>query len=233
MTEPAPTEHPTASLVLDYLRVLLWPALIVWAFLAFKDDMLEILKTREVEVAGAFKIGKSIEDLSQKTQAELQALHRLVGELEAAPQDAEKVREVSASVSANIEALERNFSREVTQLRIQAVAPEVAGPAGMEKPPAAPADQARELEQLGFEHLVKRELVPALEAFQAAARLWPDYHNVTEITRLLRENRSRLTGPGDTAAAWLDIYKTLLTRFSWGMPQAVRADLKRTVDSKS
>jgi hypothetical protein len=94
MSDSGLSAHPTARLVLDYLRVLLWPALIVWAFLVFKGDMLEILKTREVEVAGAFKIGKHIEDLDRNTQAELDDLRRLVAELQAAPQDPDRVREV-------------------------------------------------------------------------------------------------------------------------------------------
>jgi hypothetical protein len=117
--------HPTARLVLDCLRVLLWPALIVWAFLVFKGDMLEIVKTCEVEVAGAFKIGKHIEGLNRNTQAELEDLRRLVAELQAAPQDPDRVREVSDAVAASLEALERDFSREVAQLRLETAAPGV------------------------------------------------------------------------------------------------------------
>lgn len=229
MSDSDPNAHPAARLVLDYLRVLLWPLLIVWAFLAFKGDMLEILKTREVEVAGAFKIGKHIEDLNRKTQAELDDLRRLVAELQAAPQDAERVREVSDAVAASLEALERDFGREVAQLRLETAGPGALASPEQAAPAADPREQARELERLGFEQLLARDLLGARKSFAGAARAWPEYHNVAEIERLLRGDRQGLSEGSD--AAWLDLYRTILTRYSWGMPATAREEMQQAVRS--
>lgn len=229
MSDSEPNAHPTARLVLDYLRVLLWPALIVWAFLAFKGDMLETLKTREVEVAGAFKIGKQIEDLNRKTQAELEALRRLVAELQAAPQDPERVREVSDAVAASLEALERDFSRAVTQLRLETASPGAGASPEQSALPADPREQARELEGIGFGQLLRRDLLAARKSFAGAARAWPEYHNVGEIERLLRSDRLELSEGSD--AAWLELYRTILTRYSWGMPASAREAMQQAVRS--
>jgi len=227
MSEPSPAAHPTARLVLDYLRTLLWPALIVWAFLAFKGDMLEILKTREVEVAGAFKIGKHIEDLNRNTQAELEDLRRLAAELQANAQEPERVREVGEAVATRLEALERDFTREVAQLRLETLAPGAAGLPEQAAQPIDPREQARELERLGFEQLLRRDLAGARKSFAGAVRAWPEYHNVAEIERLLRADRQGLAAGGD--AAWQELYRTILTRYSWGMPAAAREAMQQAL----
>lgn len=227
MSDSGLSTHPTARLVLDYLRVLLWPALIVWAFLAFKADMLEILKTREIQVAGAFTIGKHIEDLSRNTQAELEDLRRLVAELQAAPQDPNRVRDVSDAVAASLEALKRDFSREVAQLRLATNAPGVGAPSDRTTLPADPREQARELERLGFDQLLRRDLHGARKSFSGAVRAWPEYHNVAEIDRLLRVDRQGLAAGGDTA--WRELYRTILIRYSWGMPASAREAMQQAV----
>lgn len=229
MSDSGPSAHPTARLVLDYLRVLLWPALIVWAFLVFKGDMLEILKTREVEVAGAFKIGKHIEDLNRKTQAELKDLRRLVAELQAAPQDPDRVREVSDAVAASLEALERDFSREVAQLQLETAVPGVGASSDLAALSADPREQARELERLGFDQLLRRDLQGARKSFGGAVRAWPEYHNAAEIERLLRADRQGLAAGSDTA--WRELYRTILTRYSWGMPASAREAMQQAVRS--
>ncbi len=222
MPEAPPADHPLARLVLDYIRTLLWPALIVWAFFAFQDDLIEILKTREVEVAGAFKIGQRVEDLARNTRAELADLERMVAELQADPGDPERVRAVTEAVSASLEALERNVTREVAQLRSESVP---ARPTTITPAQTDPRERARELEAVGFERLLARDLEGARAAFAEAAELWPDYHNVSEIARLLRREAPQLTDEG--GAAWGDLYRTILTRYSWGMPQEAREAFER------
>jgi hypothetical protein len=225
-----PPDHPLARLILDYVRTLLWPALIVWAFLSFQDDLLEILKTREVEVAGAFKIGQRVEDLARNTRAELADLERMVSELQAAPADPERVQAVSEALAASLEALERNVTREAAELRGAAAAPDPE--ARPEAAPAAadPRAQARAQEAVGFERLLERDLESARAAFDEAARLWPTYHNVAEITRLLRRSGPDLAARG--ADGWAELYRTILTRYSWGMPAEVREAMQRAAGGR-
>jgi len=228
MAQTSPDAHPLARLILDYIRTLLWPGLIVWAFFMFQDDMLEILKTREVEVAGAFKIGQRVEDLAANTQAELAELERMVAELEAAPGDAERVKAVTEAVSSSLKALGRDVSREVAQLREATAVPPTA-----EREPAAAADpksRAREFEARGFERLLDRDLEAARAAFSEATRLWPSYHNVAEIARLLQRSQPALADGGDKA--WAELYRTILTRYSWGMPPAVRESMEQAAGGR-
>ena len=231
MAEPSPTDHPLARLILDYIRTLLWPSLIVWAFFLFQDDMLEILKTREVEVAGAFKVGQRVEDLAVNTQAELAELERMVAELKAAPGDTERVKAVTEAVSTSLEALGRNVNREVAQLRMEAAA--VPHQAELVSAPAARVDsneQAREFETQGFQQLIERNLVGAESAFTEAARLWPTYHNVSEIARLLRRSRTKLAENNEKA--WSELYRTILSEYSWGMPPAVRESMEQAAGGR-
>ena len=125
MADPTPDDHPLARLVLDYIRALSWPAMVLLAFVAMRDDIMKIVNTREVEIAGALKIGKSIDDLESKAQAEIDDLKRMVAKLQAEPQDPGRVKAVTAAVSADLEALERNIGREVARIRVE-TAPVVA-----------------------------------------------------------------------------------------------------------
>jgi hypothetical protein len=230
MADPTPDDHPLARLVLDYIRALLWPAMVLLAFVAMRDDIMKIVNTREVEIAGALKIGKSIDDLESKAQAEIDDLKRMVANLQAAPQDPDRVKAATAAVSANLEALERNIGREVAQIRVE-TAPVVAAqqltPSAQGNPAAGPADprsQAQRLEQQGFDALLERNLEAAIAAFSGAAKAWPGYHNVAEIERLLRTSQAQIAGGGDDA--WQKLYRTILTQYSWGMPSASRAAMR-------
>jgi len=226
MPEGSNGNHSLARLVLDYIRTLLWPVLIVWAFFAFQDDLLEILRTREVEVAGAFKIGQRVEDLARNTRAELAELERMVSELERSPDDPERVRTVTQAVAASLAALERNVTREATQL---AVAPQLVE-VSEDATGADPRDDARELERQGFELLLERDLEGAQAAFAEAERLWPEYHNVAEISRLLR--RKALESPRGESLDWSDLYRTILTRYSWGMPRDAREAMEQAAGGR-
>lgn len=230
MSEHPPGDHPLARLILDYIRTLLWPLLIVWAFFSFQDDMLEILKTREVEVAGAFKIGQRVEDLARNTQTELADLERMVAELKATPGDAERVQAVSETVSTRLEALGRDVTREVAQLRSEAAAAPTAEREPKSTVGVDSSAQAREYEVVGFQHLLDRDLDGAQAAFSEAARLWPSYHNVSEVARLLRRSKPDLADNGDRA--WVELYRTILTQYSWGMPPSVRESMEKAAGGR-
>jgi len=174
MPGQSPDGHPLAGLVLDSVRTLLWPVLIVWAFFAFQDDILEILRAREVEVAGAFKVGQRIDDLARHTESELADLERMLTALRSAPDDPERVRAVSEAATARLKALQRDVTREAAQIRTENISPPEARPDASATPTTDPRAQAREFEAVGFERLLARDLDGAREAFADAARRWPD-----------------------------------------------------------
>lgn len=75
-----------------------------------------------------------------------------------------------------------------------------------------------DLERQGYDALLARNYDDAMEALTKAERLWPDYHNLSEVRRLL-EGKAAALRAGDHAA-WKDIYATIVRRYSWGIPPA-------------
>ncbi|HEY9548958.1 MAG TPA: hypothetical protein VIR45_05605, partial [Kiloniellaceae bacterium] len=72
--------------------------------------------------------------------------------------------------------------------------------------------------------LIERDVGAAIAAFDEARGLWPDYHNVAEIGHALRNRQDRLADPaGD---AWPQLYRDILTRYSWGLPEDIRRAIR-------
>jgi hypothetical protein len=96
---------------------------------------------------------------------------------------------------------------------------------------AAARVEAVAFERAGFEAILKRRLDAAIAAFESARALWPDYHNVAEIAAYL--GRVKATEESLDAATWAAVDRTLLTRYSWGMPADLREMFReRVVASK-
>jgi len=65
-----------------------------------------------------------------------------------------------------------------------------------------------------------REVLP----FEEARSIWPEYHNVAELARALRNRRDDLA---DSASpAWTELYRGILTKYSWGLPTDLRAAIR-------
>jgi tetratricopeptide (TPR) repeat protein len=75
--------------------------------------------------------------------------------------------------------------------------------------------QVTELEKLGFQSLVKGDYEQALDYFQQAELVYPTFHNVYEITNLLRANQGALK---DTAIQ-KKIAKRIVEEYAWQAPQ--------------
>jgi hypothetical protein len=91
-----------------------------------------------------------------------------------------------------------------------------------------PREEAVDLEVKGFQFIVSKDVDAALEAFAKAEKLWPSYHNVAEIRKLLNDNRAALiAAPKEgKSPAWTNVYQTLLSKYSWGMPADVQNKLR-------
>jgi hypothetical protein len=79
----------------------------------------------------------------------------------------------------------------------------------------------------GFDFLVSKDAAAAIKAFASAERLWPSYHNVAEIRKLLEDNRAALvSAPREGRSdAWSNVYRVLIKQYSWGMPADVKSKL--------
>ena len=80
--------------------------------------------------------------------------------------------------------------------------------------PSARADQAAAFERAGFQAILDRRLEDAIAAFESAREVWPDIH-VAEIADYLAQVEPPQIS---STAVWAAIDRTILTRYSWGMP---------------
>jgi len=224
MGEADPNRYALGRLILDYLRVFIWPAAALSVVLLYQEDVRDILRSREVEFAGVFKIGQQVKQIEERAQEEIADIRALL--------DAQRSGEgastapVTADIESKLDNLTRNISRDVTQ--IQQVAPLTT-----QTLPAPPADTAptsraqlspADLERAGFQALLERNIGEAIANFDGAFNLYPEFHNVAEIRQYLRERQQALEDRN--ADAWGDLYRTILAKFSWGLPSDLRPRLR-------
>jgi hypothetical protein len=91
----------------------------------------------------------------------------------------------------------------------------------------SPRADAAEAELKGFDLLISKDAEAALQAFASAEKLWPSYHNVAEIRKLLELNRAALVAAPKEgkSEAWSSVYRILISKYSWGMPTEVKNKL--------
>jgi hypothetical protein len=94
-----------------------------------------------------------------------------------------------------------------------------------------PRAQATDLELKGFDFIVSKDVDAALQAFTSAEKLRPNYHNVAEIRKLLEDNRAALAAaPREgKSEAWSNVYRTLVSKYSWGMPPDIKSKLTEQI----
>jgi len=158
--------------------------------------------------------------------AEIEDL-RLLLEAQQAALDAEAAPELRADIETKLQSLESNLSREIARVQVEQQALQAAPPAQRQITVEAEgnrASRAAAAERRGFEALLDREVRTALQAFEEARAIWPDYHNVAEIARLLDRQREQLDSPD--SPAWPQLYREILTRYSWGLPEDIRAEIR-------
>lgn len=88
-------------------------------------------------------------------------------------------------------------------------------------------EEAVNWELKGFDFIANRDAESALLAFANAEKLWPDYHSVHEIRKLLEEKKAELVpAPKEgRSEAWKNFYRALLDKYSWGMTTDVKTKL--------
>lgn len=231
MAEPSHDRYALGRLILDYLRALIWPVAVVVALIAYGPQIEEILAEREVDLFG-LRIGERLHQIDVNVQQEIRDIRAQLVELRQAP-EAEKPA-IAERLAAQVESLEANLGREIRQIRQEApsAAPEPA-PAPGQRPAARESSlptgelSAADYERQGFSALIDRDAPRALANFDAAWRAFPRYHNVEEIRNLLEQRLDELQDPD--SRAWQDVYRTILARYSWGMPPEARGAMRQEV----
>jgi hypothetical protein len=81
---------------------------------------------------------------------------------------------------------------------------------------------AKEKEREGFQSLIDGDYDGAIKSFQEAEDSFNTYHNVYDIAKLLRENRSRIDDP----AVKKEVFKTIVNRHAYGAPPDLFKEVK-------
>lgn len=195
--------------------------------LVYRDDVRQILTEREVDILGV-RIGDRIAGIQAQARAEIDDI-RILLEAQAEALSVEGGSELVESIDTKLTSFERNLSQAIADVQLEQRAMQVASTAQRTREPVAAAAPSRgELagaaERRGFEALLARDAAAALAAFDEARRIWPEYHNVAEIGRAIRRYGDSLADP--RSPSWPQLYREILTQYSWGMPEDLRPRLR-------
>ena len=230
MTESSVDRFALGRLILDYIKAFMWPVVAIIVVVVYQADVRQILTERQVDIFG-LRIGERVEQIESQTMAEIEDIRLLLETQRQATGDAAPNAQLSEDIETKLSSLERNLSREISQVQTTQQPP-VAAPAGQRQnlapaPGDSRADRAAAAERRGFEALIDRDAGAAVAAFEAARGIWPEYHNVAELARALRNRRVDLADPA--SPAWTQLYRDILTQYSWGLPPDLRAAIRAEV----
>lgn len=226
MTSDGRDGYALGRLILDYMRTFMWPVIALFIVVLFQDDVRTILENREVELAGVLRIGPQIEQLEQQANEEIADIRALLQAQQASEGGAasEAAELVSADIENKLAKLSSRLTRGVEQIQLTA-------PSALQTQQTAPlvAQETRvqkvsALERRGFSALLDRDVTAALEAFGDAVEAWPDYHNVSEIEKLLIKWEDALSDA--QSPQWKEVYRVVLADLSWGMPSDLRPEFR-------
>lgn len=194
-----------SRIVLDYIKALIWPIMLVVAFYFYGNELLVIIKSREIEAYG-IKIGKQIDELSNNYEDQIAELKQELNQANTSPDLLDKVQNI-----------ESNLDKQLSQIKRMAMFD------GEYLVSLSKKDKVDRFERNGFNAILKKDVENAIASFEEAKKLWPDYHNVSEIMKLLKNKRTELSNP-DASEAWKNVTDTILKKYSWGMPKDIREE---------
>ena len=202
----------SAKLILEYIKTLIWPAILIIVLFSYEDDVVDLLKSREIDAFG-LKIGQRIEDISSNYETEIADLREKI-------ENANGVEGSNEALLSKIDSINKNVTRELSLIQQQTVEPALIEQRVVSKTFAASIHERK-----GFEAILKQEAQQAITEFRAATLAWPDYHNVAELEKLLQDRKDSLTSQND----WQQLNRLILQKYSWGMPEDIRLQFKRSL----
>jgi hypothetical protein len=199
-----------SEIILEYIKVLIWPLILIVSFAIYGNDIIQIVKGREFEAFG-IKVGQKIEDFSDNYFVELNSLkHEIL------------INEGNKKLLGKIEAMESNARKALSQVRELALEKSELQIVSTDK------EDASTFEREGFIAIVNKDVVSAIDLFTKARDLWPNYHNVSEIRGLLIKHKANLLDSNDNVS-WKVVIEEVLQKYSWGIPQELREELAKLI----
>ena len=214
--------HSRALAVLEYVKVFIWPALVVTGLVVFYPEVDRIIKEGGWSV-GPVKVEQRVNALASTVRDQFITQNDLATKIQANPGDAAQVKKYADELIENIKTSQKGLDKEVEQLKAVIPAQQSGSndqaPQTKDKPVTAQGWELR-----GFDALVARDVDTAIDSFSQAESTQPQYHNVAEIKRLLVSKRDALKD--SKSAEWKPTYLKILSDYSWGMPPNAREKLK-------
>jgi hypothetical protein len=233
MADDSGNSYVLGRLVLDYMKAFMWPLVAIVVVVIYQDDVRQILSERQVDIFG-LRIGDRVEQIETQAMAEIEDLRQLLDAQKAAAETTAEGTAPDTQLTQDIEtklsSLERNISREIAQVQDTRQTVQAAPPGertATVEAVSSRTERAAAAERRGFEALLGRDVAAAIAAFDAARGIWPDYHNVAERGRVLRKRHDDLADPA--SPEWPLLYREILARYSWGMPDDLRSALRGEV----
>lgn len=229
----AKESHELAKIVLDYIRVFIWPLILVGGAFLFNEDIVKLINEREIKFAGleiGSKITERINSVKENTKAEFEDIKKLFEELNVAKTKSPDIApQIFDKISVKITALDKNIDKDVGRIS-QDFLVLYENPV-KESSLINQQQDAMAFESKGFQFLLNKDIEEAINAFAKAEELWPSYHNVWEIKQFLLSEKTRLLNRENTNndLAWERVYVTLLSKYSWGMPDNFREKFRGLV----
>jgi capsule polysaccharide export protein KpsE/RkpR len=196
-----------AKLLHDYIKTLIWTFILLVVIFSYEKEVMGLLENREIDAFG-LKIGARIKDFSTNYENELQELKAVI---EQTPNN--------EALLTKIETIDQNATRELKQVQ------NASTNANLIKNRAVSTFAVAAAERAGFEAILERNVDVAISQFGSARKLWADYHNVSELEKVLQRKKSSL----NNEASWLDLEELILQKYSWGMPNDIRERFKSSL----
>ena len=221
-------DNNTSKVILEAVRILVWPILAVSAVLWLGPDLRDVLKNRTWKI-GIVEVGDRITGLNESMQTSLIIQKDYLSKIKQNAANPEKVKELSDSAVQDIMNAQKGVTQEIQNIREVIPQKTTAAPESPINSTTKTSEKinpsnAREWEQVGFGKLIERDVKAAITAFSEAEKSWPNYHNVAEIRQLL------VTGERDLSSAaspkWRELYQHILKDLSWGMPTETRQKMQ-------
>jgi len=247
-----------AKLFLEYVRVFIWPLIVLLVVLLFRGQIMEMISSGDFQ-ANVFGVQvkavnnaviEELKDREKELKRNIDALNRQLSqqqdyynELLAQYKSLEALAHEQAGtqpddpLASEGQSDQRASLAKATQARQNLEARgealfsaiQTKVDASRRIVTAAEADEAAQTEREAFEALLAGEYQQAATLFQETEQIYPSYHNASEIDRLLDNNLDRLLDPKTSQQARREIFSTILEKYTWGMPPELQKKMKKAI----
>lgn len=221
-----------------YVEVLVWPVVALVGIFVFQDGVNGLIRGNiEVNAFGVYIKG-SPSQVEARVTAKANALEQKTAELLSAVSELKGIQERLIAENNNLQVaakscspLSKETSLEIETLRdaskelSASISQKVSGV--QEAANRTRFQEASSLEKQGFEALIDSAYEQAVSSFSSADDVYPTFHNVHEIAKLLRRNLAQLDDPSTEPQTRRVILDTILRDYSWGMPSSAKLAIKK------